>query len=109
MSVLGASLFYPGAAELSNCICFKIMNTTQHSHSASLLKKPLNEEEASKEMRKMTAFILQEAAEKAAEIKLRADEEFNMEKAKIFRGEKLSIEDNYQKKLKALETKKKMY
>lgn len=56
----------------------------------------------------MTAFILQEAAEKAAEIKLRADEEFNMEKAKIFRAEKLSIEENYHKRLRALDTKKKM-
>lgn len=85
------------------------MSSAQHSHNASLLRKPLNEEEAGKEMRKMTAFILQEAAEKATEIKVRADEEFNMEKAKIFRFEKLSIEDNYHKKLKALETKKKMY
>ena len=95
------------------CVFVSALVTTvhmsaSHSHTASLLRKPLNEEDASKEMRKITAFILQEASEKAAEIKLRADEEFNMEKAKIFRAEMLSIEENHQRKLKALETKKKM-
>lgn len=77
-------------------------------HQSNLLKKPLNEEDASKEMRKMTSFILQEATEKAAEIKLRADEEFNMEKAKLFRSEKIVIEENHKRKLKKLSVKRKM-
>ena len=72
-----------------------------YNNSGQLLNKPLADDDANKEIKKMISFILQEASEKASEIKLRAEEEFNMEKAKIYRNEKLSIEESHFKKLKS--------
>lgn len=54
------------------------------------------------------AFIKQEALEKAREVKVKADEEFNIEKAKIVRQESLAIEAFYQKKLKQIEVNQKI-
>jgi len=48
----------------------------------------------------MTAFIRQEALEKANEIRVKADEEFTNEKAKLVRAEKDAIDATYQKKFK---------
>lgn len=48
----------------------------------------------------MTAFIKQEALEKAREIQLKADEEFAIEKAKLVRSETSSIDSHYEKKFK---------
>lgn len=42
--------------------------------------RPLNDDEVINEMNKMVAFIRQEANEKAREIKVKADEEFAIEK-----------------------------
>lgn len=47
----------------------------------------MNDVEVSAEMNKMVSFIKQEALEKAREIKVKADEEFNIEKAKLVRQE----------------------
>jgi len=52
------------------------------------------------ELRKMTAFIRQEAMEKAREIHLKADEEFSIEKAHLVRQETSSIDGQYEKKFK---------
>lgn len=52
------------------------------------------------ELRKMTAFIRQEALEKAREIHLKADEEFAIEKSKLVRQESSSIDKTYEKKFK---------
>lgn len=52
------------------------------------------------ELRKMTAFIKQEATEKAREIKIKADEEFAIEKSKLVRQETDAIDAAYQKKFK---------
>lgn len=46
----------------------------------------------------MTAFIRQEALEKAREIHLKADEEFSIEKSKLVRSETSRIDDEYKKK-----------
>ncbi|KAI1320291.1 V-ATPase V1 sector subunit E [Mortierella claussenii] len=62
--------------------------------------KALNDEEVFSEMRKMVAFIKQEALEKAREIKVKADEEFNIEKAKLVRQEAINIEAAFQRKVK---------
>ncbi|KAF9112096.1 V-ATPase V1 sector subunit E [Mortierella sp. AM989] len=62
--------------------------------------KALNDEEVFSEMKKMVAFIKQEALEKAREIKVKADEEFNIEKAKLVRQEAISIDAAYQRKIK---------
>lgn len=48
----------------------------------------------------MTAFIKQEALEKAREIQLKADEEFAIEKSKLVREETSSIDSQYEKKFK---------
>ena len=52
------------------------------------------------ELKKMTAFIRQEALEKAREIHLKADEEFAIEKSKLVRQETASIDKEYEKKFK---------
>ncbi|KAH8110976.1 hypothetical protein DFH11DRAFT_1729944 [Phellopilus nigrolimitatus] len=44
--------------------------------------RALNDEEVLSEMNKMVAFIKQEAMEKAREIKVKADEEFAIEKVR---------------------------
>lgn len=48
----------------------------------------------------MTAFIKQEAMEKAREIEIKADEEFAIEKSKLVRQETSSIDGTYEKKFK---------
>lgn len=48
----------------------------------------------------MTAFIRQEALEKAKEIQIKADEEFAIEKSKLVRQETSSIDSQYEKKFK---------
>jgi V-type H+-transporting ATPase subunit E len=48
----------------------------------------------------MTAFIRQEALEKANEIQLKADEEFAIEKSKLVRQETAAIDSAYKKKFK---------
>ena len=48
----------------------------------------------------MTAFIRQEALEKAKEIQIKADEEFAIEKSKLVRQETTSIDSQYEKKFK---------
>lgn len=73
------------------------------------MSRALSDEEASKEMKKMVTFIMQEASEKAKEIRIKADEEFNIEKAKLVRQETSSIEANFAKRLGQAEVKRKMY
>ena len=53
------------------------------------------------ELKKMTAFIKQEAMEKAREIEIKADEEFAIEKSKLVREEQSTIDTQYEKKFKA--------
>lgn len=48
----------------------------------------------------MTAFIKQEALEKAREIQIKADEEFAIEKSKLVRQETAAIDALYEKKFK---------
>src|ERR1700743_1983660 len=48
----------------------------------------------------MTAFIRQEALEKANEIRIKADEEFAIEKSKLVRQETAAIDSSYEKKFK---------
>ncbi|KAG1448497.1 hypothetical protein G6F56_008925 [Rhizopus delemar] len=70
--------------------------------------RPLNDDEVFSEMKKMVAFIKQEALEKAREIKAKADEEFNIEKAKIVRQESLAIDAVFERKIKQAEVQKRM-
>ncbi|KAF2404191.1 ATPase, V1/A1 complex, subunit E [Trichodelitschia bisporula] len=63
-------------------------------------KHALSDEQVSSELKKMTAFIRQEAIEKAHEIELKADEEFAIEKSKLVRQETAAIDATYEKKFK---------
>ncbi|CAK7208949.1 V-ATPase V1 sector subunit E [Sporothrix bragantina] len=60
----------------------------------------LSDDQVSQELRKMTAFIKQEATEKAHEIQTKANEEFAIEKSKLVRQETDSIDATYEKKFK---------
>ncbi|KAK7689393.1 hypothetical protein QCA50_007185 [Cerrena zonata] len=70
--------------------------------------RPLNDDEVITEMNKMVAFIKQEALEKAREIKVKADEEFAIEKAKLVKQEQQAIDAQYEKKRKGAETSQKI-
>ncbi|KAK3073392.1 V-ATPase V1 sector subunit E [Teratosphaeriaceae sp. CCFEE 6253] len=61
----------------------------------------LSDDQVTTELRKMTAFIRQEALEKAREIHLKADEEFSIEKAKLVQQETSRIDTEYTKKSKS--------
>jgi len=60
----------------------------------------LSDDQVASELKKMTAFIKQEALEKAQEIHLKADEEFAIEKSKLVRQETATIDSQYEKKFK---------
>jgi len=60
----------------------------------------LSDDQVSQELKKMTAFIKQEAMEKGREIEIKADEEFAIEKSKLVRQETSAIDTQYEKKFK---------
>ncbi|KAF1999114.1 ATPase, V1/A1 complex, subunit E [Amniculicola lignicola CBS 123094] len=60
----------------------------------------MSDDQVAGELKKMTAFIRQEALEKANEIQLKADEEFAIEKSKLVRQETAAIDSSYEKKFK---------
>ncbi|KIK95207.1 hypothetical protein PAXRUDRAFT_827230 [Paxillus rubicundulus Ve08.2h10] len=70
--------------------------------------RPLNDEEVLSEMNKMVAFIKLEAMEKGREIKVKADEEFAIEKAKLVKLEQQSIDAQYEKRCKGVEVAQKI-
>ena len=56
----------------------------------------------------MVQFIKQEAKEKAAEIKLKADEEYNIQKLRAVEDEKQKIRGDYERKEKQVEVQKRI-
>lgn len=68
--------------------------------SSPFLNPRLTPFQVAGELKKMTAFIRQEALEKAKEIEIKADEEFAIEKSKLVRQETSSIDTTYEKKFK---------
>ncbi|KAL8654357.1 MAG: hypothetical protein Q9210_001552 [Variospora velana] len=60
----------------------------------------MSDDQVAGELKKMTAFIRQEALEKAKEIQIKANEEFAIEKSKLVRQETSSIDSQYEKKFK---------
>ncbi|KAI0087262.1 ATPase V1/A1 complex subunit E [Irpex rosettiformis] len=70
--------------------------------------RALNDDEVLTEMNKMVAFIKQEAQEKAREIRVKADEEFAIEKAKLVKQEQQAIDAQYEKKRKNAEVAQKI-
>ncbi|OCL05009.1 ATPase, V1/A1 complex, subunit E [Glonium stellatum] len=62
--------------------------------------RAMSDDQVNNELKKMTAFIRQEALEKANEITMKADEEFAIEKSKLVRQETAAIDSSYEKKFK---------
>ncbi|KAJ4818394.1 V-type proton ATPase subunit E [Rhynchospora pubera] len=68
----------------------------------------MNDADVSKQIQQMVAFICQEAEEKASEISVSAEEEFNIEKLQLFESEKKKIRQEYEKKEKQVDIRKKI-
>eukprot|EP01136_Pigoraptor_vietnamica_P022679 Opistho-1_new@74083 len=68
----------------------------------------LNDDDVSKQIAHMVAFIQQEAKEKANEITVKAEEEFNIEKGRLVQQERLKIIAAYERKEKQVEVQKKI-
>jgi len=60
----------------------------------------MSDDQVASELKKMTMFIKQEAIEKGNEIRIKADEEFAIEKSKLVRQETSAIDSAYEKKFK---------
>ncbi|KAF8954805.1 ATPase V1/A1 complex subunit E [Flammula alnicola] len=73
-----------------------------------MASRALNDDEVLSEMNKMVAFIKQEALEKAREIRVKADEEFAIEKARLVKQEQQAIDAQYEKKRKGAEVAQKI-
>ncbi|TQE08453.1 hypothetical protein C1H46_005928 [Malus baccata] len=69
----------------------------------------MNDADVSKQIQQMVRFIRQEAEEKANEISVSAEEEFNIEKLQLVEAEKKKIRQEYEKKEKQVDVRKKMY
>lgn len=68
----------------------------------------MNDADVSKQIQQMVRFIRQEAEEKANEISVSAEEEFNIEKLQLVEAEKKKIRQEYERKAKQVEVRKKI-
>ncbi|MQL75152.1 hypothetical protein Taro_007527, partial [Colocasia esculenta] len=68
----------------------------------------MNDADVSKQIQQMVKFICQEAEEKANEISVSAEEEFNIEKLQLVEAEKKKIKQEYERKEKQVEIRKKI-
>ncbi|KAK3017755.1 hypothetical protein RJ639_005071 [Escallonia herrerae] len=68
----------------------------------------MNDADVSKQIQQMVRFIRQEAQEKANEISVSAEEEFNIEKLQLVEAEKKKIRQEYERKAKQVEVRKKI-
>ncbi|XP_076930159.1 V-type proton ATPase subunit E2-like [Bidens hawaiensis] len=68
----------------------------------------MNDADVSKQIQQMVAFIRQEAEEKANEISVSAEEEFNIQKMQIVENDKKKIKQDFERKTKQVEVKKKI-
>ncbi|KAK1281529.1 V-type proton ATPase subunit E [Acorus calamus] len=68
----------------------------------------MNDADVSKQIQQMVRFIRQEAEEKANEISVSAEEEFNIEKLQLVEAEKKKIRQEYEKKEKQVDVRKKI-
>eukprot|EP01132_Coremiostelium_polycephalum_P011106 gene11106-13589_t len=68
----------------------------------------MDDTQVAAQLDQMKNFILQEAQDKATEIKTKAAQEFTSEKGRIFQNEKFKIIKEYEKKQKLIEVQKKI-
>ncbi|KAK4363828.1 hypothetical protein RND71_019069 [Anisodus tanguticus] len=68
----------------------------------------MNDADVSKQIQQMVRFIRQEAEEKSNEISVSAEEEFNIEKLQLVEAEKKKIRQEYERKEKQVDVRKKI-
>ncbi|XP_021723319.1 V-type proton ATPase subunit E2-like [Chenopodium quinoa] len=68
----------------------------------------MDDGDVSKQIQQMVEFIRQEALEKSNEISVSAEEEFNIEKLQLVEAEKKKIRQDYERKNKQVEVRKKI-
>jgi len=68
----------------------------------------MDDSQVQSQLNQMQNFILQEAQDKADEIKSKAQEEFSIEKSRIVMAEKMKIMKEYERKEKQIEVQKKI-
>ncbi|CAL0311403.1 unnamed protein product [Lupinus luteus] len=68
----------------------------------------MNDSDVSKQIQQMVRFIQQEAEEKANEISVSAEEEFNIEKLQLVETDKKKIRQEYERKEKQVDIRKKI-
>ncbi|CAH9117098.1 unnamed protein product [Cuscuta europaea] len=68
----------------------------------------MNDADVSKQIQQMVRFIRQEAEEKANEISVSAEEEFNIEKLQLVEAEKKKIRQEFERKEKQVDVRKKI-
>lgn len=68
----------------------------------------MNDADVSKQIQQMVRFIRQEAEEKANEISVSAEEEFNIEKLQLVEAEKRKVRQEYEKKEKQVDIRRKI-
>ncbi|GAU30615.1 hypothetical protein TSUD_62350 [Trifolium subterraneum] len=68
----------------------------------------MKDADVSKQIQQMIRFIRQEAEEKANEISVSAEEEFNIEKLQLLEAEKRKIRQEYEKKAKQIDVRRKI-
>nr|CDS30521.1 cysteine and histidine rich domain containing protein [Hymenolepis microstoma] len=68
----------------------------------------LNDNDVQKQIQRLISFINQEAITKVEEIDAKAEEEFQIEKARIIQSQRIKIGEFYQKKIRQLELAKKI-
>ncbi|GJM88898.1 hypothetical protein PR202_ga05476 [Eleusine coracana subsp. coracana] len=68
----------------------------------------MNDADVGKQIQQMVRFILQEAEEKASEITVAAEEEFNIEKLQLVESEKKRVRQEYDRKEKQVDVRRKI-
>ncbi|KAH0911178.1 hypothetical protein HID58_034499 [Brassica napus] len=68
----------------------------------------MNDADVSKQIQQMVRFIRQEADEKANEISISAEEEFNIERLQLLETAKRKLRQDYDRKLKQVDIRKRM-
>ncbi|XAR55109.1 hypothetical protein NMG60_11030507 [Bertholletia excelsa] len=68
----------------------------------------MNDADVSKQIQQMVRFIRQEAEEKANEISVSAEEEFNIEKLQLVEAEKKKIRQEFERKEKQVDVRRKI-
>lgn len=71
-------------------------------------ERDMNDADVSKQIQQMVRFIRQEAEEKANEISISAEEEFNIERLQLLETAKRKLRQDYDRKLKQVDIRKRM-